>query len=55
MSVEVPPSPKVQAREVGELMDVSVNATVSGLVPVVGEAVKLATGAVIGAGALTVM
>lgn len=40
--VAVPPSPKVQAQEVGELVDVSVNVTISGLVPEVGEAMKLA-------------
>jgi hypothetical protein len=40
--VAVPPSPKVQAHEVGELVDVSVNVTVSGFVPDVGEAMKLA-------------
>ena len=45
MSVEVPLSPKFQAHDVGELVEVSVNVTVSGLVPEVGEAVKLATGA----------
>ena len=49
--MEVPVSPKVQAHDVGELVDVSVNVAVSGLDPEVGEAVKLATGA----GALTVI
>lgn len=51
MSVEVPLSPKFQVHDVGELVEVSVNMTVSGLVPEVGEALKLATGAP----ALTVM
>ena len=45
MSLEVPPSSKVQTHEVGELVDVSVNVTVSGLIPEVVLAVKLATGA----------
>ena len=36
----VPPSPKFHAREVGELVEVSVNVTVSGFNPEVGEAVK---------------
>ena len=45
MSVEVPLSPKFQAHDVGEFVEISVNVTVSGLVPEVGEAVKLATGA----------
>ena len=49
--MEVPPSPNDQSHDVGELKEVSVNVTVSGLVPEVGEAVKLATGA----GALTVI
>ncbi len=50
-AVEVLPSPNDQSHEVGESVEVSVNVTVSGLTPEVGEAVKLATGA----GALTVM
>jgi hypothetical protein len=54
LSEEVPLSPKFQAHEVGELVDVSVNMTVRGLTPDVGEAVKPATG-VVGAGALTVI
>ena len=51
--VEVEPSPKVQYQDVGELVDASVNDTVSGADPVVGVPVKLATG-VTGA-AVTVM
>ena len=43
--VEVEPSPKVQYQDVGELVDASVNATVSGDFPEVGVPVKLATGA----------
>ena len=42
-SLEVPPSSKVHAHEVGELVDVSVNVTVSGLIPEVVLEVKLAT------------
>jgi len=42
--LDVPASPKFHAHEVGELVDVSVNATVSGAVPEVGVPVKLATG-----------
>ena len=53
LSVDVLPSPKVHTHEVGELVDVSVNATVSGNFPVVGVPVKLATGAT--AAVLTVM
>ena len=48
MSVDVLPSPKVQYQDVGELVDASVNATVSGNFPVVGVPVKLATGATTG-------
>ena len=44
MLVAVPPSPNVHNHDVGELVDVSVNVTVSGLVPEVGVPVKLATG-----------
>ena len=47
----VPPSPNVQAHDVGESVEVSVNVTVSGLVPEVGEAVKSG----IGPGRMTVM
>ncbi len=43
LRVAVPPSPKVQAQEVGELVEVSVNVTVSGFVPEVGEAMKSAS------------
>jgi hypothetical protein len=39
------PSPKVYAHDVGELVDASVNATVSGTDPEVGVLVKLETGA----------
>jgi hypothetical protein len=42
--VDVPPSPKVQAQLVGEPLLVSVKFTVSGAVPEVGDAVKLAVG-----------
>jgi hypothetical protein len=45
-SVDVLPSPNVQYQDVGELVDASVNFTVSGADPVVGVPVKLATGAV---------
>jgi hypothetical protein len=44
--VDVPPSPNVQNHDVGELADVSVNATVRGAVPDVGVPVKLAIGVV---------
>jgi hypothetical protein len=50
-TVEVPPSPKVHAQLVGVPVEVSVNWTASGAVPVVGDQVKLATGA--GTGAVT--
>ena len=43
--VEVPPSPKAQAQEVGEPVDVSAKATFKGAVPDVGDAVNEATGA----------
>jgi hypothetical protein len=43
--VDVDPSPKVHAHDVGELVDASVNATVSGNFPDVGVPLKLATGA----------
>ena len=42
--LEMPPSPKVQAQLVGEPVLVSVKFTVSGAVPLVGVAVKLAVG-----------
>ena len=42
--VLVPPSPKFQDHAVGVPEDVSVKVTVSGAVPLVGFAVKLATG-----------
>ena len=38
------PSPKFQLHEVGELVEVSVNCTVSGAVPDVGVTMKFATG-----------
>jgi hypothetical protein len=41
---EVPPSPNVQAHEVGLLDEASANWTVSGRVPVRGVPVKSATG-----------
>ena len=44
---EVLPSPKLQDQAVGPPEDVSVNATVSGDVPLVGEALKLAVGAAV--------
>ena len=53
MTVEVPLSPKVQAHEVGELVEVSENVTVSGLVPEIGDAVKFAIG--VARAAVTVM
>ena len=43
-SEEVPPSPKVHAHAVGEPVEVSVNWTVRGARPAVGEAVKAVTG-----------
>jgi hypothetical protein len=55
LTVDVPPSPKVQAHEVGELVEESVNVTVSGEVPEVGVPVKVATGALATGGAVTVM
>jgi hypothetical protein len=44
-SVDVLPSPKLQFHVVGVLVEVSLNWTVSGAVPVVGVPEKLATGA----------
>ena len=44
--VAVEPSPKSQAHDVGFWVEVSVNCTVRGASPEVGEAVKLAVGAV---------
>ena len=41
----VPPSPKFQLHEVGEPVELSVNMTVSGATPEVGEPMKAATGA----------
>jgi hypothetical protein len=52
--VAVPLSPKVHDHAVGELVEVSVKATVRGTVPLRGEPVKTATGAE-GIGAATVM
>jgi hypothetical protein len=49
----VVPSPKFHAHEVGVLVEVSVNVTVSGAVPEVGDPIKLATGTT--GAALTVM
>ena len=43
-AVDVPPSPNVHAQLVGCPVDVSVKATVSGAVPLVGDPVKFATG-----------
>ena len=43
-TVEVPPSPNVQAHDVGDPDDVSVNATSNGAVPDDGDAVNDATG-----------
>ena len=43
--VDVPVSPNVQDQFVGEFDEVSVKATASGAAPLVGLAVKLATGA----------
>jgi hypothetical protein len=45
-SEAVLPSPNVHDQEVGELLDASMNATVSGTVPDVGVALKAATGMV---------
>jgi hypothetical protein len=45
LSVDVLPSPKVHAYDVGELVDASVNVAASGVDPEVGVPVKLATGA----------
>jgi hypothetical protein len=53
LAVDVLPSPKVHAHDVGELLDASVNVTVSGADPEVGVPVKLATGGT--AGVLTVI
>ena len=44
--VEVDPSPNNQYHDVGVLVEVSVKETVSGALPEVGVAVKLATGAI---------
>jgi uncharacterized protein (DUF58 family) len=52
--VDVPPSPNSQAHDVGAPVEVSVKLTGSGAVPVVGDAVKEATGAGVAAGS-TVM
>ena len=48
--VDVEPSPNVHAHDVGELLDASVNATISGADPEVGVPEKLATGAATGVG-----
>jgi hypothetical protein len=53
-AVEVPPSPKLHDQDVGAFVEVSVNCTVRGAVPLVGVAEKAATGAE-GDGAVTVM
>jgi hypothetical protein len=42
--VDVPPSPNVQDHDVGEPLELSVNVTVRGAVPDVGEPVNDATG-----------
>jgi len=44
-SVDVSPSPKSQSQEVGVLVEVSVNCTTSGVVPLVTFALKFASGA----------
>jgi hypothetical protein len=49
--VLLPPSPKLQDQLVGELVEVSVKFTARGAVPLVGLALKLATGP----GAVTVI
>jgi hypothetical protein len=54
-AVDVPPSPNSQDHDVGEPVEVSVKLTGSGAVPVVGDAVKDATGAAGPPGGLTVM
>jgi len=48
---ELVPSPKFHDHDVGELVEVSANVTVSGTEPEVGAPVKLATGGVDGVGA----
>ena len=50
--MEVPPSPELHERELMVPVDASVKVTLSGAVPVVGDALKPATGAV-GAGETT--
>ena len=49
-AVDVVPSPKLHDQAVGLPDDKSVKLTVSGAAPVVGDAVKLATGGAGGAG-----
>ena len=51
-AVDVPPSPKLHDQDVGLPDEVSVKATASGAGPLVGDAVKLATG---GGGGVAVM
>jgi hypothetical protein len=53
--VLVPPSPKSQAHKVGEFIDVSVNWTASGAVPVDGEQLNPATGSTTAALVVVVM
>jgi hypothetical protein len=49
-SVDVAPSPKAHDHDVGPPVDVSVNRTARGAVPLVGVAAKLAVGACVAAG-----
>ena len=46
-TVEVDPSPKFHAHDVGDPVEVSVNDTANGAVPLVGDAVNDAVGAVV--------
>ena len=43
-AVDVPPSPKVHDQAVGDPVELSVKATVSGAMPAVGDPLKSATG-----------
>ena len=49
--MDVAPSPNVHSHDVGELVEASVNVTVSGPTPEVGVSLKLATGTDVTAGA----
>ncbi len=51
--VEVAPSPKDHAHDVGDPIEVSVNWTESGAAPVAGVAVKLAAGLALTSGAVS--